>query len=50
MSIGFWRGCLKETDYLEKIGEDGKMILKYMLKETGFAGRGGSWTGFISER
>ena len=41
MCIGFWLECLKETDYLEKLGEDGNIILKYMLKETEWGGERG---------
>ena len=43
MCIGFWLECLKETDYFEKLGEDGKIILKYMLKETQMGGGSVDW-------
>jgi hypothetical protein len=30
---GFWRGNLKEGDYLKDIGIDGKTVLRWTLKE-----------------
>jgi hypothetical protein len=33
MHIGFWLGNLKEEDYLENLGVDGKIIRKRVLKK-----------------
>jgi hypothetical protein len=39
---GFWWGNPKEGDHLESLGIDGRIILKYVLKEYGWE----VWTGF----
>jgi hypothetical protein len=33
MHMGFWKGNLKERDYLEVLGVDGRIILKWILKK-----------------
>ena len=33
MRTGFWRGNLREIDYLEDVGLEGKIILKWFVKK-----------------
>ena len=35
IDTGFWWGSLKERDYLEYIGLDGRIILKYKMRRLG---------------
>jgi hypothetical protein len=39
--IGFWCGSLRETDYLENPGVDGRIILRWIFRYWDV----GSWTG-----
>jgi len=41
--IGFWWGHLRERDYLEDLGVDGRIILEWILNQS--VGR--TWTGLI---
>jgi hypothetical protein len=41
MSAGLWWGNLKKRDYLEKLGVDGRMLLKWIFKMWD----GEAWTG-----
>ena len=40
MNTKFWWGIVKETDYKEDLGIDGRIILKCIVKTD----NGGSWT------
>jgi hypothetical protein len=42
MRTGLWWGDLKESDHLEDLGLDGRMIIKFDVKQNGIA-----WTGLI---
>jgi len=41
--IRFWLGDLRERDKLQDLGVDGRIILKWLLKQWDV----GAWTGFI---
>jgi hypothetical protein len=43
MHIKFWQGSLKERDYFEDLGVDGRVILKRILKAWNIE----EWIGFI---
>jgi hypothetical protein len=43
MNIKFWSGNLKGGDHAEDLGVDGRVILKWILRERG----GRVWTEFI---
>jgi hypothetical protein len=48
MCTGFWWGNLMETDHLEDLGLDGKVILRFILKEIGWEGM--NWIDLAKDR
>jgi hypothetical protein len=38
--VGFWRGNLRERDYLEDLGVDGMVYFRMDLQEIGWPGPG----------
>ena len=47
MHIGFWWGDLRERDHMEDLGLDGRIILKWVLKEWDGLDRSGSGLGQV---
>jgi hypothetical protein len=48
MHTGFWRGHLKETDHLEELGIDERIVLKWMHKAVGWEGM--NWINVVHDR